>query len=919
MAESRDHSPSPQNPAYSGKAPGNVSKAILWWVTAVEARAKTVLAAFLFSFLAFSAYAYFAFSVNSDFTDLIQPSEKHSWYLQNEDFKNTFPQYQNTALVVVSGNSINQTRDAAQTILQALDNSGEFNDLFAPALDPFFEQHLLYSLELAELQSLVGGFEQLLPGLVWLKDEPTLENRLRLLSQFLTTDSAQTPQQLTNFSQAIEALANNQPANFAMVPTLEPAESPGPHYQVIVLKKRQAFSEKLPNAQIISSINQVIDNQQLPAGIQARITGEVALAHEEIQAGLTGIEICGLLSLILLAIILGVGVRSVPVISGIFAMLFTGIIWTLFAGMLMVGSFNTLTFVFLVMFFGLAVDFAAHYSLRALELQRLSSSLTNGQLANGGQAGNSQTVDSHTSYAHKSTAPALQAAALDTGPALALCMLTSAMAFMAFFPTAYKGLAELGQISAAGMVVALFLSLTFLPAWFAVFGFGKSGAGTHKSAGAPDRTGKAHDQASKARAPWILALLVPLIGLSVWQAKDLKFDYSVLAMRDADAEAMATLLELQRNEVATDYSISILVEQAEAELLKQELLALPSVARVELPEDLIPEQQQAKHRLMQPLALTLGGLKLSDAELLTPENTPPFSEQRIQAIEQMLSTTIGLTQQQSSADSQFVTEQLSWLQNNSEQWLKLENLISTAVTQDLLQLQKWLSAEPYSRDQLPEPLRERLFTDKVSLINVHPAFDLADRELMDQFISEVSAVAPNIAGRTVVEWGVGQVVVESFMQAATLATLVIFFLLLIYFRSLKMAALVFTPLLLTLLFTFAIAQTTGLSLNMANILVVPLVFGLGVDTGIHVVHRYQQAGSISAMLRSSTTRAVLISALTTIGTFASLSLSPHKGAASIGLILSIAISILIAVTYVVLPALLEVFDQSAKPQQGDRS
>ena len=93
---------------------------------------------------------------------------------------------------------------------------------------------------------------------------------------------------------------------------------------------------------------------------------------------------------------------------------------------------------------------------------------------------------------------------------------------------------------------------------------------------------------------------------------------------------------------------------------------------------------------------------------------------------------------------------------------------------------------------------------------------------------------------------------------------------------------------------------------MANILVVPLIIGLGVDTGIHVVHRFTHSDGVQSVYSSSTALAVLISGLTTAGTFFSLSFSPHKGAASIGLLLTIAILLLIAATFVVLPALLKV-------------
>jgi predicted RND superfamily exporter protein len=90
-------------------------------------------------------------------------------------------------------------------------------------------------------------------------------------------------------------------------------------------------------------------------------------------------------------------------------------------------------------------------------------------------------------------------------------------------------------------------------------------------------------------------------------------------------------------------------------------------------------------------------------------------------------------------------------------------------------------------------------------------------------------------------------------------------------------------------------------LNMANILVVPLIIGLGVDTGIHIIHRYDQSGPRYAV--DATHKAVILSGLTTCGTFFSLSFSPHGGAASIGLLLTIAISSLLAISLTVLPLL----------------
>ena len=134
-------------------------------------------------------------------------------------------------------------------------------------------------------------------------------------------------------------------------------------------------------------------------------------------------------------------------------------------------------------------------------------------------------------------------------------------------------------------------------------------------------------------------------------------------------------------------------------------------------------------------------------------------------------------------------------------------------------------------------------------------------------------------------------------------------LLIMYFRGWTLPLLVLIPIAMTIVLTFAASSLLGISLNMANILMVPLILGLGVDTGIHIVHRHRQTqreGGEQAM-DPAIRRAVMISGLTTVGTFCSLSLSPHQGAASIGLLLTIAISLLLVISLVLMPILLRWF------------
>jgi predicted RND superfamily exporter protein len=107
----------------------------------------------------------------------------------------------------------------------------------------------------------------------------------------------------------------------------------------------------------------------------------------------------------------------------------------------------------------------------------------------------------------------------------------------------------------------------------------------------------------------------------------------------------------------------------------------------------------------------------------------------------------------------------------------------------------------------------------------------------------------------------------------------------------------------------------GLSLNFANVIALPLLLGLGVSGAIHVVMRWREEKFSSAVAASSTPRAVLFSALTTIASFGSLALSQHRGLASMGLLLTIAILWSLVSTLVVLPSVLALLGRRAPEGQ----
>jgi hypothetical protein len=146
-------------------------------------------------------------------------------------------------------------------------------------------------------------------------------------------------------------------------------------------------------------------------------------------------------------------------------------------------------------------------------------------------------------------------------------------------------------------------------------------------------------------------------------------------------------------------------------------------------------------------------------------------------------------------------------------------------------------------------------------------------------------------------------VIQAFAEAAAYALILIVVLLLVLLRSAWASLMVLTPLVLAALLTVGATVALDIPFNFANVIVLPLLFGLGVASGIHMVIRARGAGA-AGLLATSTPRAVLFSALTTIGSFGALALSSHRGTASMGLLLTIAITLTMLCTLIVLPALL---------------
>jgi hypothetical protein len=246
---------------------------------------------------------------------------------------------------------------------------------------------------------------------------------------------------------------------------------------------------------------------------------------------------------------------------------------------------------------------------------------------------------------------------------------------------------------------------------------------------------------------------------------------------------------------------------------------------------------------------------------------------------------------------------------------ELETRLLSGLAGRLRALRQSLMAEPVVLENLPKGLRQRqVAADGRARLKVFPKESMRDREALGRFVEAVREIAPEAVGAPVVILEAGNTVVTAFRQAAMLAGACIALMLAVLLRNLRDVLFVFAPVTLAAVLTVAASVLLDLPFNFANVIVLPLLFGLGVASAIHFVLRERKEGGSAGVLGTSTPRAVVFSALTTIGSFGSIALSSHPGTSSMGVLLTAAITMTLGCTLVMLPALMAI-----KPAAAEKS
>lgn len=859
-------------PAADNGLNGYFADAVARWVDACQRRASLVLVVVLLISVAAAAYLASHLRIDTDTEDMLSADLA---FRQNAiKLDAAFPQLDDTLLIVLEAPNADAADDGVRRLVDAMRAKPDvFENVFSPEADTFLRKHGMLYLDADELETLSARLAAAQPFLGTLWQQPNLAGLGDMLALLSEAGEGATLDEAASVLGRMADVAtkvrngNDRALIWSDVILGRSDTQVVPVRRLIQTRPSLDYGSLHPASRASEAIHDIAEEQGLTGdGFRIRLTGAAALESDELKSVEVGMGLAGIISASIVIAVLLIGLRSPGVMVSLFVTLLTGLLWTAAFAILALGSLNLISVAFAVLFVGLSVDFGIHFALRASEY----------------------------SDAKESWGEALSEGGRSVGGSLAVCAVTTAIAFFSFLPTSYVGLAELGLIAGVGMFVALFCNLTVLPAFLRLLVRRPPGFGERNRAQKP-----AVKRRGAARAIVIIGMLSAVV--SGWFASGARFDFDPMNLKDPTAPSVETLFDLMEDGTVHPYSAEVLVKgERAAEKLITGLQALPVVDRVASIDGLIPTDQDIKLTMIDRMALFLG------PAFYAPMGTVDLGNDELSAalgsVQKNLQAIKGHPVLGEAADR--LASALDGI--DVEMAFDINQALFRYLPGRLDDLAAALDAGHVDIGSLPEELSRRYVSaDGQVRLDIIPKDDLRDPVKLRRYVAAVQSVAPNATGAPIVIVEAGRAVLDAFGMALMVSLAGVSFVLWLVLRRIGDVLLIFVPVCVAALWTLAVSSLADIPFNFANVIVLPLLFGLSVDFGVHIVMR--QRGSAKEAMATTTPRAVMLSALTTLGSFGSIMLSGHPGTASMGLLLSIAISLSLIAILVLLPALMQLF------------
>jgi predicted RND superfamily exporter protein len=637
--------------------------------------------------------------------------------------------------------------------------------------------------------------------------------------------------------------------------------------------------------------------------VEAGLCGSIPKEHDEQVYSEKSLGFTTLVAFIAILILLMVSFRMW--VAPVFAIvnLLVGVIWAMGAARIVVGDLNLLTSTMSVIILGLGIDFSIHIFSVFTELRA---------------AGDPIDV-------------AMERTFLKSGKGIVTGAVTTACAFFALVISSSRGMRDMGLVMGTGLLAILLATLLCLPFMLVFRERWREWRGKKKKVLKPfihrdisfRFLGRAGEWLSRKYA-FTLFISLAISGFLIWQAVSIRWDYDYRNMEPKVPSILLLDEIMEKFDLSMDYALVLTDSVSESYELSQKYRELGSVAITDDISVFVPSEEQQQKRIphirevRESIQSTPIKSVVSPSEMTALNTELERLEMNIMELQDM--AFLGGQDKVDNKCTEIVGDPDDPSSGNIIQdLLALLRADISAAAQGMARFQRSFapyfrdavvrmgSTEPIHLEELPESILDQYSNTArdIFLITLYPAGSIYDGDFLNKFVEDVERVSEKATGSGPLMVALLKIFGRDGRNAVLLTLIVVFFLLWIDFRRPTYALIAMIPLALGVFWMVGLMNLTGILLSMMTVMGIPLIIGIGIDDGVHIMHRWRHEGNgrIRTVF-SSTGKAILLTSLTTMFAFGSLAFSAFPAFGLFGGALFLGVGACFLTTVLVLPGIL---------------
>lgn len=865
------------------------------WADTVTRWPRVVLAAALVLTVSTSAYTVANLSFRSDRSELIEPSLP--WQQRYAAYKREFPRWDDAVVVVDRGES-DETKAAAESFIAALEAQLKDDPRFGAVTAGFRREEapagMILTRPIEEVRAVVAELKRTGPvlasptldgllGLSWLGGrslDAAQRADLRGLMDRIVLAGDRGRQSVIGMEawRGTERLLSSTGRLATVLVSLRPAAEEGDEPSKGINHRAEAIEALRGHIAEVKSLRPEL------AEVKAGVTGVPVLESDETSLSMRDAAVASALALGLIAALMLIAYRGVVVPVFAVLSLLIGMAWSFGWATAAVGHLQLLSVTFASILLGLGIDVAIHLIAR-LELV-------------------------HADHDH--LAPAIEQAFRGVGPGILTASLTIAAAAGAMALTDFRGVAEMGIIAAGGILLCTAAILCCFPAMLMLMKRPEERLRSHDGGEGRPFMGGVGLAFHRHPAP-VLVSWTAVLASAGWLASGVGYDPDLEKLMPAGTESLAWQRRLERDDSRSVWHAVVVARTFdEAKALAARFRSMEEIGAVGGVGMLIDSEESfaAKQAALASLPDVSSMLESGDGI----GGAPPSATQ----IEAVRSAAKEVAQAWREKDAGLSRAAFA-VSAMSDDQLDRAMVVYRSDRRALLTLIASLRAcRPPTPSDLPPPLRGLMVgSDGGLLLRIYPVSPAAAEggqgvlspARLDRFASVVLASAPTATGPAIQIYESSRLITSAYKQAGLFALAAIVVLLLLDFglsmRGVGDTVCALIPVFGGAAVMLAVMRLADVPLNFANMIVLPLLIGIGVGCGVHAVRRWRlQPNDHPLGLAGGSGRAVTLTTLTTVIGFASMMTGEHRGIWSLGFVMSVGLGAVWAVTILFLPAVL---------------